>query len=174
MEEIELKYLAELASKSASIAEVGSWRGRSACAFAENTTGTVYCTDTWQDDAYGAVFPGDAPDLCQRPNWLWDEFKHNTSPYANIVPFRMTSLQGAAEATRLGLTFDVVFVDAGHNYEDVIGDINAWRPLLRPDGVLCGHDLYPDGPHHPGVLRAVNELVGKYRIIGTLWTTEGA
>ena len=53
MSEEELTYLAELASDREWIVEIGSWMGRSARAMADNTKGTVYCVDTWADDAYG-------------------------------------------------------------------------------------------------------------------------
>lgn len=173
MGESELAYLAELAEKSTAIAEVGTWRGRSARVFADNTAGILFCTDTWADDAYGSVFPGDAPDLCQQPNWLWNEFRNNLrDALPRIVTARMPSVEAAGWYAKLGQKFDVIFIDAGHNYEDVKQDILAWRPLLQEGGVLCGHDY--DAVHHPEVIRAVDELVPRFRVVGTIWTTEGA
>ena len=84
----------------------------------------------------------------------------------------MNSLQGAAEATVRGLSFDMIFIDAGHTYTNVVEDIMAWRPLLRDGGVLCGHD-YIDA-HHPDVVKAVNDYIPTFRVVGTIWTTEGA
>lgn len=172
MAESELAYLAELAAKSHAIAEVGSWRGRSARAFADNTEGFLYCIDTWADDAYGAVFPGDAPDLCQHRDWLWNEFQRNLADHLSSNVFRMrTNSVDGAKALRGVKNFDLIFIDAGHNYEDVVADIKAWRPLLQEGGILCGHDY---AEYHPGVIRAVDELVPKFRVVGTIWTTEGA
>jgi hypothetical protein len=48
---------------------------------------------------------------------------------------------------------DMVFIDAGHEYEEVRADILAWKPKARK--LLCGHD-YP----FPQVKRAVHELLG--------------
>ena len=174
MSDRELAYLAFLAQKSYSIAEIGTWRGRSARAIADNTPGYIWCIDTWQDDAYGAVFPGDAPDLCQHPEWLWNEFNRNLADKIGtvITPLRMTSTSGANEARTRGLTFDLIFIDAGHAYSNVVEDILAWRPLLREGGVLCGHDYIE--AHHPDVVKAVNEYVPEFRVIDTIWTTEGA
>jgi predicted O-methyltransferase YrrM len=167
----ELQYLAHLAQKSDAILEVGTWMGRSARVFADNTKGTVFCIDTWADNAYG-----DAPaEMTSKPNWLWDEFVNNHKDnidLAIVVPIRANSVEAAMML--VNQRYDLIFIDAGHNYEDVRSDILAWRPLLREGGILCGHDLYPDGPYHPGVLKAVSELVPNYRVVPntTIWTTE--
>ena len=54
---------------------------------------------------------------------------------------------------------DLVFIDADHSYEAVRKDIIKFTPKLRPDGILCGHDI-----DYPGVNRAVNELVPDHDI----------
>ena len=172
MSEVELSYLASLAEKFMSIVEIGSWRGRSARAFADNlkACGTLICVDTWADNAYGAVFPGDAPDLCQRPDWLWNEFRNNLEDQIGITvfPARMTSMEGATHFAKH--KFNCVFIDAGHHYEDVRADILFWRQLLKEGYVLCGHDYNP--VCHPEVIQAVKEFVPKFRVVDTIWTTE--
>jgi len=172
MSERELTYLASISGKSLFIAEIGSWRGRSARAMADNTKGVIHCFDTWADNAYGAVFPNDAPDLCQHTDWLWKEFNknHEDTIGENVFPHRMNSLEGASYAQVHGFKFDVIFIDAGHNYEDVVSDIRAWRPLLKEHGILCGHDYNPI--HHTEVIRAVHDLIPEFRIFDTIWTTE--
>jgi predicted O-methyltransferase YrrM len=50
-------------------------------------------------------------------------------------------------------SLDFVFIDACHEYENVITDINAWLPKIRPGGLLCGHDKDMDG-----VKKATQEL----------------
>lgn len=172
MADVELVYLAHLATKCKSIVEIGSWSGRSARVFADNTEGTVTCVDTWADDAYGTA----PAEMTGSKNWLWNEFVKNHQQnidLAVVFPIRKTSVEGAEHFRQIGQTFDLIFIDAGHNYEDVKADILAWRPLLREGGILCGHDMYPNGPFHPGVLQAVNELVPKYKVFGTIWSTEG-
>ncbi len=37
-------------------------------------------------------------------------------------------------------TFDVVYIDARHDYRSVAEDINAWWPKVKPGGILAGHD----------------------------------
>lgn len=49
--------------------------------------------------------------------------------------------------------FDIAYIDGDHTYEGVLRDLNAWYPLVRKGGILCGddYDWY-------GVKRAVIEF----------------
>ncbi len=49
----------------------------------------------------------------------------------------------------------ILFVDAGHTYEDVSCDLETWTPHLLPGGLLLMHDVL--GGSYPGVLRAASE-----------------
>ncbi len=55
--------------------------------------------------------------------------------------------------------FDFVFVDGDHTLEAVQSDIAAWWPLVKPGGLLAGHDI--DHPRDArglwGVRRAVEQ-----------------
>lgn len=53
--------------------------------------------------------------------------------------------------------FDVVYIDASHDYLSVKNDIKTWLPKLKKNGIICGDD-YIDG--WPGVIKAVNEIFG--------------
>lgn len=175
MSENELAYIASLASKSKLIVELGSWRGRSAVAWAENTSGVVYCIDTWATNAYGITFPDDPSDLHQRPEWLWNLFVHNTQGLANIFPVRSYTAPAARIFIERGLRPDVVFVDADHQRPGIQADLNAWLPLLADNGVICGHDYSYEG--WPDVKQVIDEYVAAgrlkpIRLIDTIWTTE--
>jgi predicted O-methyltransferase YrrM len=167
MSEEELRYIAHVARRSQRILEVGSWQGRSTRAFADNTDGVVYSVDPWPDSPHGEV----SSEISSQPDWLFNQFRlHHADNLASgkVSTVRGTSVQGAE--TMRGMTFDAIFIDASHDYGDVKADILAWRPLLAPNGILCGHDLYPNGPFWPGVKQAVDELVVNYFVVGTIWT----
>jgi cephalosporin hydroxylase len=63
---------------------------------------------------------------------------------------------------------DFVFIDAGHSYQAVLADIDAWQPKVRPGGWLGGHDHHPK---FPGVIRAVGERFdGRLTLLpGNIW-----
>ena len=50
--------------------------------------------------------------------------------------------------------FDFVFIDASHDTQSVLADIEAWLPKVRPGGYLAGHDHI-----HPGVFPAVTQAL---------------
>lgn len=59
----------------------------------------------------------------------------------------------------------LVFIDAGHSYEDVMVDIKGAQDMGVQ--IITGHD-YSDGC--PGVIKAVDECFGSDKIVvGSLW-----
>jgi predicted O-methyltransferase YrrM len=132
MRDTALEYLATVASHSRRVAEIGSWKGRSTVAMAENTEGTVYAIDTWlgSDEVHQV-------ELAQHPDgWLFEEFSKNVSHLKNVIPCKMTSQDAAKHFLESGERFDFIFIDASHDYENVHADILAWRQLLTHDGVI--------------------------------------
>lgn len=173
MSEPELLWLAEQSSRAVAIAEIGSWRGRSTRALADNTSGVVFAIDPWVDDAIG--FPGwwtpkESPEKYKQPGWLWAEFQSHMNGRigTRIVPVRMFSAYAYEWLAGRGLKFDFVFIDGAHDFGHVTGDIQMYRQLLKPGGLLSGHD-YND-PTCPDVAPAVNAQLGRVTLgPGTIW-----
>lgn len=49
--------------------------------------------------------------------------------------------------------FDYVYIDANHNYEEVLQDITSWYEKVKKGGVLAGHNI-SNYPYENGVLKA--------------------
>jgi len=49
--------------------------------------------------------------------------------------------------------FDLVYIDASHDYLSVLQDIVVWLPKVKNGGFLAGDDYHPG---HPGVVKAVD------------------
>ena len=165
MHQDELQWLAEQASKHSAIVNVGCWTGASVKTLAKNTDGLVYAIDPWLDPA--TVYPAYENDK-MTPDWIYSTFLKNIEGLPNVIPMRTTSLE-AANALRHN-KFDMVFIDALHEYEPVRNDILAWTPLISPGGILCGHDYVSGVPWGVGVMKAVDELVPQRTIdVGWIW-----
>lgn len=157
----ELFWLAEQASRRHTIVEVGSYKGTTARAMADNTTGTVWCVDTFE----GSVGEVEMRRLLDShpPGWLEETFRRNMSGLGNVRVLKMNSLAAADHLN--SLKADMIFLDASHDYDSVAADIRAWARLLAPGGLLCGHDRQWDG-----VARAINELIPGHMVgVGAIW-----
>jgi hypothetical protein len=106
----------------------------------------LFAIDSWGDhDAITSAEIFDGEETYRR-------FRENIAPVADrIETRRMPSLEAAGEFTEGSCDF--VFIDASHEYRDVLDDLAAWYPKVRSGGVLAGHDY-----HWPGVARAVREF----------------
>lgn len=57
--------------------------------------------------------------------------------------------------------FDIVYIDASHDYDSVKKDILSWLPKVKQGGYICGDDYCECWP---GVYQSVNEIFGKENI----------
>ena len=81
------------------------------------------------------------------------KFLSNIEPVKHIInPIKMKSVDAAKLYDDSSL--DLVFIDAGHEFEHVVDDIKAWLPKIRPYGIIAGHDYTWD----PEVQRAVHSI----------------
>lgn len=162
--DVELIWLAEQASKRKNIVEVGSFRGRSTVAMATNTKGNVLAVDTWK----GTPEDGHSKLLADKSeNWLMEEFERNAAGIDNLRWIQGKSVDVAGRLEQVP-QFDMIFIDAAHDYANVLADIKAWLPLLLPGGLFCGHDA---DAGRPGVIQALRETFPKYHKVpyGSLW-----
>jgi hypothetical protein len=99
------------------------------------------------------------PDNEGPEDWTdWPHESYEEQAWAAIEPYsrrcallRMYSLEAATLFNPY--TFDFVFLDGDHGEAAVRADIEAWRPRIRPGGMLLGHDA-----SWPGVRAAADAL----------------
>ncbi len=101
--------------------EVGSWKGRSASFMGVEILNSrkpirLFCVDTWK----GSLEHQDMD--CIINGTLYEQFIHNTSPVGSVLtPLRMESIEASKTFPDGSLEF--VFLDAAHDYTNVINDI---------------------------------------------------
>jgi predicted O-methyltransferase YrrM len=83
--------------------------------------------------------------------------------HVSVKRLSMSSINAAIECSRKGLQFDSIFIDAEHFYAECKADIEAWMPLLKPGGLICGHDYWTQDV---GVMDAVNDVFeGRHEVV---------
>ena len=58
--------------------------------------------------------------------------------------------------------FDIVYIDASHDYDSVIEDIKCWESKIREGGVISGHDYISN--KYQDVKKAVNDIYKEEKI----------
>jgi hypothetical protein len=159
MTETELSVLKYLASKSTEIIEVGSWKGRSTKELLKSCKGTVYAVDHWKgtesDTSILGTFLTD----------VYQEFMNNVGHYPNLKVLKGYSKEISNQFN--GKKVDMVFIDAGHTYEDCKADIEAWFPKCLK--IMAGHDY---SGNFSGVIKAVSEKFRKVNVVDSVWWVE--
>lgn len=140
--------------------EIGVWKGRSAAFMAVEITNSgkqikFDCIDTWRGseehlNPNSGVFE---PNLVNDENYLYNHFLENIDSVKHIInPIRKPSLEAVSLYDANSLDF--IFIDASHDYDNVLKDIQAWFPKIKQQGVISGHD-YSWGPE---VKKAVHDF----------------
>ena len=156
----ELLWLYQIAKHMGSVLELGSWKGRSTHALASGTKGTVVAVDHFQ----GSADTRDLTNQMAKEEDIYETFKRNTKDLKNITVNRNSGVEAAKDYP--DKSFDMVFIDAGHTYEEVLEDIKTWLPKART--IFSGDDYLPET--WMGVVKAVDEVFGKPDgIVGKVW-----
>ena len=144
------------------VAEIGSWAGRSAIIMA-NAGARVLCIDHWKgnknDKGTDGVHPGKA-----FTTFLSNTRAHRASKSIDFIAG--DSLSVAKQLACHGRMFDIVYIDAEHDYESVKADIEAWRPLAKH--IIAGHDYHS----FSSVKDAVNDSFVSVITHGNVWSAK--
>lgn len=159
------RFVRELGDGS-KIVEVGCWKGKSISYLAVEIINSgkdikIDAVDTWK---FIPTEEYHEKDVYIKTNTLYPLFLSNISPVSHVInPIRMTSTDAATLYEDNSI--DVVFIDAGHDYESIKSDIIAWKPKVKKGGYLAGHDF----PEALGVVKAVEELIGSVESTEGCW-----
>lgn len=129
------------------VVEVGAWVGNWSVFIGEllPENGKIFAVDHWLGSPEHHN-PG-STELALLPK-LYQQFLSNVirkEMTNKVVPVRMDSLSAAKKFRRLKIKADMIYIDAGHDYDSVLKDITAWYPILKSDGIFCGDDWNLDG-----------------------------
>lgn len=129
--------LCEFMPQCAKAAEIGSFKGGSACILANGMRKrgkelTLCCHDLFGPfEAQGAVHDIEA---C---------FDANLARFG-VAAIKVKGDSGATHAVHEDRSLDYCFIDGDHSYEGALADIRNFRPKLRPGGWLVVQDCIGD------------------------------
>jgi len=131
-------------------AECGAWLGQSSsylCDIAAHSRPdvTIYIVDSWKGSSAEIAT---AHKLATTTD-IYKIFLENMGE-RKFTPIRALSVDASKQFDDESL--DVVFIDMGHEYEEVREDIEVWYPKVKTGGYIAGHDF-----SFPGVSKAVHE-----------------
>jgi len=100
------------------------------------------------------------------PPWhdhIYEEALSRLQPYGHRARIlrQESSLawNSSGDIASIGLeSLDLLFVDGDHSFESALKDVQSWSRLVRPGGIVAGHDFLNPGRH--GVADAVLRLRG--------------
>ncbi len=137
--------------------EVGSWKGRSTSFIGRicNSNGTrLVCVDHWNGsrDVLAARY---AAALAVED--VEQTFRANMQELGISVEI-LAEPSLVAAGRFASASVDRVFLDASHDGASVAEDLVAWSRVLRPEGILAGHDY---SPRHAGLCAAVDAFAAE-------------
>lgn len=162
----ELEWLAEHASKSYNVIEVGSWKGRSSMALS-TCKGVLYCIDHWKGSPNSKAYDKELLRLGSdgiREKFIENMFQELSDKKVSVWCGDSVEMLGIL--IKLGVKADMVFIDGDHTYPCVKMDILYGKKMLNPGGLLSGHDY---SCVDPGVVEAVDELIPNRKVYKTIW-----
>merc|ERR1712232_817074 len=144
-----------VATEATVVVEVGVFRGRSTFEFARRLRGLhggyVVAVDTFLGDAYmwASKKAKYMPRLARHAGFplLYYCFALaclEADLTSLVVPLPLASSQAYRVLDMLGVEADVVYVDAGHDVLDILGDLTHYWLLLGCGGVMFGDDYHWD------------------------------
>ena len=167
MSRAELLWLAERAAECRMIVEIGVWKGRSTMALCDACPGKVYAIDHFRGGRDQIECRQMAADEDLYRVAITNLSEHIAD--GSLILIAMDSRDAAAMLqNEVSGVVDMVFIDGGHDYGIVSQDISNYRGLVKPGGIIAGHD-FPE----PGIQQAIAEAFseGVDNPVASIWAT---
>ena len=180
------------------ILEVGTYAGSSTLTWANaidklfKGNCDILCIDAWKHAAKEQYSQEVERALVQ--NRVYEAFLHNKDLVSERVQIdHIQSLSHLALSKLKETSFDIIYIDGCHYYEEVLADISECKRIINDGGIICGDDLeltyqeidttfaiknrrsdYINDPksgkyYHPGVTLAVHESFGAVSVFRGFW-----
>jgi predicted O-methyltransferase YrrM len=190
--------------QTVNILEIGSWAGASTITWARaikdlGLTGSVHCVDIWEPYFDLEANPAEIYEKMNRAadhDVIFQEFRRNIS--AAGVEEIVTIARGNSREvlpTLADSSYQIIFIDGSHLYEDIYNDIVQAKRLVEDGGIVCGDDFelpvgavdqavhrqalsgnvdFTEDPssgvgYHPGVSQAIADAFGDVSVWDGLW-----
>jgi hypothetical protein len=128
------EYYQSRPTKKLKFLEVGAWKGLWGIAFTEfcklNSIEGEYLTLTMIDQ-----------DPNNTPLYKTLEYINSQNTKANLININSLSEEALPQVVEYSNSFDIVFIDAAHDYSSVLSDIEKYSPLATD--LLIFHDIRP-------------------------------
>ena len=141
-------------NKRNTIIEIGAYRGESTTVFCKYFK-SVIVIDAWKT----GYDPTDRGSI-ENGKYIENDFNKNLSNYNNVHVIRKFSNEALDDVLTMlkDELADAIYIDAGHQYNDVTNDLNNYSNFVKTDGYICGDDYKPK---YPGLMKAVDEFRNK-------------
>ena len=137
------------------LAEVGSWRGRTAVVQGLGLRdGGITDAKIYAIDHHGGS--DGTEERVAREGSNLPRFQRNIRRMGMqdlVEEMVMDSAEAAKILTERGVRLRMIFIDGAHDEESVRRDIRSFLPLMNPGGLMSFHDCEPEG-EFPGVWKA--------------------
>jgi hypothetical protein len=124
----------------------------------------VVCVDTWLGSVEHWTDNTDFKNFMRNGrSRLYEQFLSNVIHKGlqnNITPFPIDSINAYEVCAKLGIVADLIYIDAGHDYNSVRIDLVNWASILRPGGYLIGDDWF-----HQPIKDAAYDVFGEDKVI---------
>lgn len=152
------KTSAGLPAKS-TIVEVGSFKGKSTSCLALGSIfsrNEIYAVDTFEGNDSDFVKSSSTGEVFK--NGFLEEFRKNINFLNFDKQIRIKQGLSSGIAKKWNKKIDFIFIDASHEFEDVVSDFNNFYPFVKDGGIMAFHDV---NKGWPGPYKAWNSVVSK-------------